>query len=74
MTKLKYLVLSDIHLGSKNNTTAEIINNLDIFFKNYTQDGEFSELDIIFIAGDLFDRLLDMNDQTLVRQIFSLLF
>jgi DNA repair exonuclease SbcCD nuclease subunit len=62
MTKLKYLVLSDIHLGSKNNTTAEIINNLDIFFKNYTQDGEFSELDIIFIAGDLFDRLLDMND------------
>lgn len=60
--KLKYLVLSDVHLGSKNNTTVEIISNLDIFFDNYSQNSQYSKINIIFIAGDLFDRLLDMDD------------
>ena len=32
---IKYLVLSDIHLGNKRNKTEEIIRNLDTFFENY---------------------------------------
>lgn len=50
-----YLVISDIHLGHRNNPTSSITENL----KNVI--GKFSNkpLDIIFIAGDLFDRLLD---------------
>lgn len=60
--KLKYLVLSDIHLGAKNNPTADIIKNLDILFDQYSQKSLFKDLDIVFIAGDLFDRLLDMDD------------
>lgn len=59
---IKYLVLSDIHLGNKRNKTEEIIRNLDTFFENYGPGTTYVDLDIIFIAGDLFDRLLDMND------------
>ena len=54
--KIKYLVLSDIHLGHNINKTEYIVNNLQIFFKdNYK---EFSKLDMICIAGDIFDKLL----------------
>ena len=54
--KISYLVLSDIHLGHNINTTENIINNLQLYFKdNYK---EFSKLDMICIAGDVFDKLL----------------
>lgn len=54
--KISYLVLSDIHLGHNINKTENIINNLQIYFKeNYK---EFSKLDMICIAGDVFDKLL----------------
>lgn len=52
----KYLVMSDIHLGHHINKTAYIVNNLDKFFKDYYK--EFKYLNTIFIAGDIFDRLL----------------
>jgi DNA repair exonuclease SbcCD nuclease subunit len=61
--RLRYLVLSDVHLGSKNNPTEEIIANLDTFFEDYSPKSDHCKLDIIFIAGDLFDRLLDMDDE-----------
>jgi DNA repair exonuclease SbcCD nuclease subunit len=61
--RLRYLVLSDVHLGSKNNPTEEIITNLDTFFEGYSSKSDHCKLDIIFIAGDLFDRLLDMDDE-----------
>jgi DNA repair exonuclease SbcCD nuclease subunit len=62
MTKqVSYLVLSDVHLGHKKNTTENIISNLDVFFDNYTNTSRYTSLDIIFIAGDLFDGLLDMD-------------
>ena len=55
-SKISYLVLSDIHLGHNINTTENIINNLQLYFKdNYK---EFSKLDMICIAGDVFDKLL----------------
>ena len=52
----KYLVMSDIHLGHPINKTPYIVNNLDKFFKDYYK--EFKYLNTIFIAGDIFDRLL----------------
>lgn len=55
-SKINYLVLSDIHLGRNINNTENIINNLQLYFKdNYK---EFSKLDMICIAGDVFDKLL----------------
>lgn len=53
---IKYLVLSDIHLGHSINRTEYIINNLNKFFLN--NHNEFKELDMICIAGDIFDKLL----------------
>ncbi|EPU3828969.1 hypothetical protein ACVWU4_000950 [Campylobacter coli] len=53
---MKYLVLSDIHLGHNINKTELIVNNLRLYFKeNYVI---FSKLDYIFLAGDVFDKLL----------------
>ena len=52
----KYLVFSDVHLGHPRTTTEEIIDHLNAFFNDFTN---FTDLDAIFIAGDLFDRLLD---------------
>lgn len=57
--ELRYIVLSDIHLGHRHNKTQKIIENLDVFFDHYRprSDG----LNMIIIAGDLFDTLLDMS-------------
>lgn len=59
--KCNYLVLSDIHLGHKRNKTSDIIRNLDVMFDHYSNSSKFTSLDMIFIAGDLFDRLLDFS-------------
>lgn len=59
---LKYLVISDIHLGHAKNTTQDILANLRDYFENFGDRGFFTQLDIIFIAGDLFDRLLDLSN------------
>jgi len=45
--KIKYLVLSDIHLGHPKNHTENIINNLNDFFIKYTK--ELNDIDILFI-------------------------
>ena len=62
LNDLKYLVISDIHLGHAKNTTQDIIKNLRTYFEDFNDRGFFTELDIIFIAGDLFDRLLDLSN------------
>lgn len=54
--KIKYLVLSDIHLGHNINKTENIINNLNKYFEMYSK--KFKDLDMIIIAGDVFDKLL----------------
>jgi len=62
MTKdLSYLVVSDIHFGHKKTSTEEIINHFNDFFNNFTESSPYTTLDLIFIAGDMFDRLLDFN-------------
>jgi CRISPR/Cas system-associated protein endoribonuclease Cas2 len=55
-----YLVLSDIHLFHGRTKTHEIIQNLDTFFHHY--DGSvWNGLDLIIIAGDLFDQPIDLG-------------
>jgi len=53
---INYLLISDIHLGHNINKTEDIIANLDIFFSTYHD--KIKDVDYIFIAGDVFDRLL----------------
>lgn len=54
--KIKYLVLSDIHLGHNLNKTENIVENLRRYFRVYHK--EFKTLNLICIAGDIFDKLL----------------
>ena len=60
MSKLNLAVISDLHLGNSKNKTTDIIANLKLAFPD---NAETAELDIIFLAGDIFDRLLTLpND------------
>lgn len=54
---MKYLVTSDIHLGHKKTPTAHIIQS----FKTHILNDKHTDLDVLVIAGDLFDHLLYMN-------------
>jgi len=58
---LDYLVLSDVHLGHKRTKTSDIIDHLNKFFDNFSSRTDYITLDLIFIAGDLFDSLLDFS-------------
>lgn len=73
MKDMKCLTISDIHLGHTRNTTPEIIRNLDTFFSHYTSDSQFTDYDIIFLAGDIFDTLLDSSspDVQLIKLWFG---
>ena len=62
--KLKYLVLSDIHLGHNINKTENIVNNLREFFIHYKKS--LKQLDIIFLAGDIFDKLLTTSGKDFI--------
>lgn len=55
--KLKYLVISDIHLGHRRTSTQSIVDNLDKMLDTPT----LSTVDILFLAGDVFDRLLSFG-------------
>jgi len=58
---IKYLDISDLHLGHDKNKTADIVYNLEYFFNKYKS--EILKVDIIFISGDTFDKLLSMNSR-----------
>lgn len=59
-------VISDVHLGSKRNRAADIITNLNNSLLNKEQN---KDLDILVFAGDLFDNLLSLQDDS-VTDIF----
>jgi DNA repair exonuclease SbcCD nuclease subunit len=59
---IRIATISDIHLGSKSNKTSKIIKNLR---KCIFEDPFNRELDILFLAGDVFDRLLDLNSEVI---------
>ena len=55
-SKISYLVISDIHLGHGRIKTEYIVNNLLTLFKE--KHNVIKKLDIIFLAGDVYDKLL----------------
>ena len=64
--KLRIASFSDIHLGANRTTTPEILAGLyDAFDKNQL----FENIDVLIIAGDLFDRLLEVNNEHLTSII-----
>lgn len=54
---MKYLVLGDVHLGHPKTPTTHIIKSL----KKHILSPKHKDIQVIFIEGDLFDRLLDLN-------------
>lgn len=55
--------ISDIHLGAQNTQTHHIIRNLDKMFPN---NEITAQLDVIYIAGDVFDRDLMLTDPQVI--------
>lgn len=70
MTKdLKIAVASDLHLGHSRNKANSIIKSLNDAFPDNEETGE---LDIIFLAGDVFDRELTFpNEDVLDIQLWA---
>ncbi|EKD89627.1 MAG: hypothetical protein ACD_33C00025G0002 [uncultured bacterium] len=54
---MKYICTGDIHLGHSKTPTEHIINS----FKKCILTSLNKDINVLFIAGDLFDRLLDFN-------------
>ncbi len=69
--QMKYANTSDNHLGHLKTPTAHIIQS----FKSSILTESNKDLDILFIAGDLFDRLLDLNSKEvqLIIEFFNYL-
>lgn len=63
-SKVSYLVLSDIHLGHPRIITGYIINNLHNYFAK--NNSLFKKLDIIFLAGDIYDKLLSSSSKDFI--------
>jgi hypothetical protein len=57
-SKLNLATVSDIHLGSKNTPTLDILKNLRAAFPDNEQT---AQLDLICFVGDVFDTLLTLN-------------
>ena len=58
-SNLNIAALSDVHLGHSRTPTSHIVGNLNTAFPDNL---ETKNLDIIFIAGDLFDQSLHFSD------------
>lgn len=65
--KVRYFVISDIHLGHRLNPTKNILEGLK-FLLDLDKPNIFS-LDIIFIAGDLFDSALWFSNEDVTRSL-----
>lgn len=59
--RVRYLDISDVHLGHDRNPTRNIVQNLRTYFSDYKSTSPFAKVDIIFITGDLFDQLVDIG-------------
>lgn len=58
MDKIRFVSISDIHLGHRRTTSPEIIKSLRYCFK---ENDIYNKIDLLVIAGDVFDRLLELN-------------
>lgn len=59
--EFRLAVVSDIHLGHKKNETEFIIGNLQ---RAFPDNAETAQLDLIVLAGDVFDGLLTLPDMS----------
>src|SRR5690606_34198135 len=57
-SRLRSAIFSDVHLGHRTTPTEHIIQQLKLALPT---NEETSNLDIIWISGDLFDRFLPLN-------------
>lgn len=60
--KVSYLTLSDIHTLNDSNETAYITQSLSVYFDDFSDKSKFKNLDIIFLAGDIFDYYKNTKD------------
>ena len=56
---MKYIVIGDVHLGHAKTPTAHIVSSL----RKHILSDKHTDIDVLFIEGDLFDRLLDLNSK-----------
>lgn len=63
-SELRVAVVSDIHLGHRRNTAREICANLRAAFPD---NAATAALDIIWLAGDVFDDLLNLSDEDVLE-------
>ena len=63
MTDFSYLVLSDIHLGARSTTAAEILDHLTQYFDNFSDHSELAKIDAFFLAGDLWDNTIQVSSE-----------
>ena len=59
--QISYLVISDIHLGNTGSGTEVLVDNLRDYFR--TNLKLFKSVDMIILAGDVYDRLLANNSK-----------
>lgn len=59
-SSLKLASISDIHLGNPRNDASFIINNL---YKAFPRNAKTASLDVLVIAGDVYDRLLTLPQE-----------
>lgn len=64
--KIKYLTVSDIHFLHTSNETLYICDSFFHYFDGYSSKSRFIDLDIIFIAGDIFDINRDSKNPDLI--------
>lgn len=57
---LALAVISDIHLGHRRNSAKEVVENL---YREFPDNEDTGKLDVIWLAGDVFDDLLQLSDE-----------
>lgn len=68
-TGVRYLVISDVHLGNARNPAWRIILNMREYFCHFEEEAfvaKFGRLDILFIDGDFFDKSLFFSSDDIV--------
>lgn len=71
--EIKILTVSDIHLGHRRTSTEYIVENL---ITEINKNTILNDINIIFIAGDIFDRLLTLPSDDIspiMKWVYSLL-
>lgn len=59
-SSLRIASVSDIHLGNPRNEAQFIIDN---FYKAFPKNAETAKLDVLILAGDVYDRLLNLPQE-----------